>query len=213
MARTTNHSQKYKRPKYTDAPVARATSLMQKVEELKLGKFAECDPLRLPEKGISRGWQIIGGVACALVAIIGIYTMLVTKILSIFDGMGAHASWYWLIMELMLLIIVISATTASVMLFLKKRVPVGVWYVLIGAIVIGLICASFHKLERYEARECYNNYPGIYPGENKGSGCPSVVNELSGVVLLNLLFHSLGIVGLYLIYRVTRRRKCYKGQH
>ena len=50
MARTTNHSQKDKRPKYTDVPVARATSLMQKVEELKLGKFAECDPLRLPEK-------------------------------------------------------------------------------------------------------------------------------------------------------------------
>lgn len=209
MARTTNHSQKDKRPKCTDAPVARATSLAQKVEELKLGKFAECDPLRLPEKGISRGWQIIGGVACALVAIIGIYAMLATKILSIFDGMGVHASWYWLIMEFMLLIIVISATTASVMLFLKKRVPVGVWYVLIGAIVIGLICASFHKLERYEARECYNNYPG----ENKGSGCPSVVNELSGVVLLNLLFHSLGIVGLYLIYRIARRRKCYKGQH
>lgn len=213
MARTTNHSQKDKRLKYTDAPVARATSLAQKVEELKLGKFAECDPLRLPEKGISRGWQIIGGVVCALVAIIGIYTMLATKILSIFDGMGVHMSWYWLIMELMLLIVVITTTTASVMLFLKKRVPVGVWYVLIGAIVIGLICASFHKLERYEARECYNNYPGIYPGENKGSGCPSVVNELSGVVLLNLLFHSLGIVGLYLIYRITRRRKCYKGQH
>ena len=213
MARTTNHSQKNKTPKCTDTPVARATSLVQKVEELKLGKFAECDPLRLPEKGISRGWQIIGGVVCALLAIIGHYTMLATKILSIFDGMGVHMSWYWLIMELMLLVIVISATTASVMLFLKKRVPVGVWYVLIGAIVIGLICASFHKLERYEARECYNKYPGIYPGENRGSGCPSVVNELSGVVLMNLLFHSLGIVGLYLIYRVARRRKCYKGQH
>lgn len=200
----------------TKRPVGRppkARTNLQKVEEVKLGKFAEKVPLRLPEKQIRRGWQITWGIALMLGAILGVYILilLVPEQLmgdGVMSGPAIMMSegWYWLIAEAMVLVATVGCLVASVMLFAKKRVPATLWYTLIGAVVVGVICASFRKYRWYEERLCYENYPGIYPGEDKGSGCPSVVNQLSVITLVDLAILAAGMIGVWMLSRVKRKR-------
>ncbi len=186
------------------------------MDELKLGKFVECEHLRLPEKEVRRGWQITGAVSLMLMAMVGLYLLLMLVPEQIFgDGVMSGAAvlsatpWYWLMMELMVLIATVCCVTASVMLLAKRRVPVGVWYVLVVAVVVGMVCASLHRFRLYEQRECYKNYPHII---DMDYACPSVEGELSWVVLKVLLICGLGEVALYLIYRVMKRRALYKAK-
>lgn len=198
-------------------PVGRppkARSNLEKVDEVKLGKFAKQEPLRLPEKQIRRGWQIVWGLALALAAMVGVY-LLILIVPEQLAGNGvmsgpaivASTGWYLLVAELMIVVATVGCIAASVMMFAKKRVPRGLWYVLIGAAVIGVICASFHKFRWYEERRCYENYPGIYPEDpSKGSGCPSVVNQLSVIVMADLAVLLAGVVGMWLVCRAKRGR-------
>ncbi len=171
----------------------------QAIEEMKLGKFAECEPLHLPEKEIRRGWQIVGGVVLLLTALIGLYIILKTDPVQAWlthQGEGnplAYLPGYWLVMELMILLVTVGCVVGAVMMFMKKRVSKWLWYTLIAAAVTGIICASFHKFRNYEERLCYENYPGIYPEDpTKGSQCPSVVGDLSLIVLADLGVFAVG---------------------
>lgn len=209
-AKKTKVGQTEKRP--VGRPPKARTNL-QKVEEVKLGKFAAKAPLKLPERQIKRGWQITWGVALMLGAVIGVYLLLLTVPEYIFgDGVMSGPAiissngWYMLVAEMMVLVVTIGSLAASIMMFAKKRVPMALWYVIIGALVIGLICASFRKFRWYEERLCYENYPGIYPGEDRGSGCPSVVGQLSVITLVDLAILAAGMVGVWMLSRKKNRR-------
>lgn len=188
----------------------------QKVEELKLGKFDECEPLSLPKKQIRRGWQITWGIVLLLVALIGIYIVLMTdpvRVLiwdndGIMSGRLGGLDFYWLVMVGAAIIATICSFMAGIMFLFKKSVPAIIWYFLIIALTVGLLCASFHTFTWFEARDCYENYPGIYPEDpTKGSGCPSVVNELILLSLRNLAIYTVGIIALYFGYRAAKHHR------
>lgn len=194
---------------------ARALTNAQKVEELKLGKFAECKPLRLPEKQIRRGWQITWGIVLLLVALVGAYIILMTDPVRVLtwdnDGFGGgrlgSLDLYWWVMIGTLAVAVVCCIAAGLVLLLKKHVPRFLWYSLIAAATVAALCASFHTFTWFEARDCYENYPGIYPEDpSKGSGCPSVVNDLILISLRNLAIYTAGIVAFWFAYRWAQRR-------
>ncbi len=211
MAKTLDEKKRKTKTSISSLPPRPKTNA-QKVEELKLGKFTERRPLRMPEKEVRQGWRIIGAVALMLAAIIGIYIILITEPVQTWlhpDGFGDplfRLPIYWLVLEIALVIFVVDCLISSVMLLVKKRVPTLLWQILIVTATIGLLCASFHTFTHFEARKCYENYPGIYPEDpSKGSACPSVRNELILISLRNLLIYTIGIVAGVLVYRATKR--------
>lgn len=188
----------------------------QKVEELKLGKFDECEPLSLPKRQIRRGWQITWGIVLLLVALIGVYIVLMTDPVRVLiwdnDGiMGGRLGGldlYQLVMVSAAIIATVCSFVAGMMLLFKKSVPAIIWYLFIIALTVGLLCVSFHTFTWFEARDCYENYPGIYPEDpTKGSGCPSVVNELILLSLRNLAIYTVGIIALYFGYRAAKHHR------
>lgn len=206
-------TKKAKTEQATKRPVGRppkARSNFEKVEEVRLGKFSEQKPLRLPEKQIRRGWQIAWAIVLIVMAMMGVCAILLTDPVAVLtwdnDGFAGgrigSLGLYWMVMEVMILVATICCVVASVMMFAKKRVPAGLWYALIGAVAIGLICASFHKFNGYEERLCYENYPG----EDRGSGCPSVVGSLSMIVIVDLVVLLAGVIGMRLVGRKKRGR-------
>lgn len=192
-------------------PGKRLKNARDVTEELKLGKFEQCKPLHLPEKQVRRGWQIVGAVALMLVTILGVYILLLSDVGALIWGNGvmdggsvmASTPEYALVMQGMVLLMTIGCFVASVMMFAKRKVPVWLWYALIVVVLIGLVSASFHRFRLYEQRECYNNYPGIV---DLGYACPSVVNELGLVVLIDMAVGALAAVASWAVWRVTRPR-------
>lgn len=212
MAKPLDHKKRKTRANASSLPLRPKTNA-QKVEELKLGKFTERRPLRMPEKEVRRGWQIIGAVALMLAAMIGIYIILITEPVQTWlhpDGFGdplVRLPIYWLVLEAALVVFVVDCLISSVMLLVRKRVPALLWQILIVTVTISLLCASFHTFMHFEARKCYEDYPGIYPEDpSKGSACPSVQNELILISLRNLLIYTIGIVAGMLVYRATKHR-------
>ncbi len=195
--------------------VGRGRASLRTVEELKLGKFAVCEPLRLPEKEIRRGWQITGAVVLILVAIVGLYAMFMLDPIRVWtwdnDGfvggrIEALMPYEW-VLTLMLAVSVVMCVTAAAILLAKKKVPAELWYVLIGAVTVGLLCASFHAFKWFEERDCYENYPGVHPEDpSKGSGCPSVEKDLIVISVRNLVIYTLGIVAFCWVRRKMARR-------
>lgn len=218
MARP-RQEEKTKTKEKTVARPPRAKTTAQKLEELKLGKFTEREVLRLPAKEVRRGWQIVGAVALMLGAIVGVFAVFMLEPLrgltwdqtgfSPFGGLEIYEG----VMVLCIALAALICAVASMMLFAGKRVPVFLWYVLVVTATLGLLCASFHTFKWFEARKCYENYPGIYPNDpNKGSGCPSVEYDLIGISIRNLLIYTAGLVAFLLVRRMARGRtgrKCY----
>lgn len=189
---------------------ARPKSNTEKIEELKLGKFSKCEPLCFPEKKAKRGWQIVGAVALMLGAILGVFYLLMTDPIK---GMMksspmspgaylANVDWYWKIAALAVAVAVVCCFTGSVMMFAKKKASVKIWYILIASVLVAVITVSFHRFRLYEQRLCYENYPNII---ELGYSCPSVVGELSWIVVQDLMIFGVGILGLWLVHYKTRR--------
>ncbi len=180
-------------------------SMSQRLEDLKLGKFTDCDTLCLPEKEAKRGWQVLGGILLILLAIFGAGYLLLAPPLNYFwsdsvmsfGASLANEKFYWLVAALAMIVVVVTCLVSGVMLLGKKRVPVGAWYILIGAMVTVLICLSFHTFRRYEQRECYKNYPHIIDADY---ACPSVIGELSWIVAKDLLIFAAGVGAIYLVH-------------
>lgn len=185
----------------------------RKVEELKLGKFAKCEPLRLPEKKVRRCWQIAGGIGFIVAALVLIITVFMIKPVRTLtwqpDGFGPFEglSWYWLVMVGCMIVVALCGLIMGVLLLLSKRVPVFFWYLLIASATVGLLCASFNSFKWFEERRCYENYPGIFPDDpHKGSGCPSVGNDLVYINLRNLAIYTVGLLGLFWAHKIMKRR-------
>lgn len=190
----------------------RAKTVSQKLDDLKLGKFAECEPMCLPDKQVRRGWQILGAVILLLLALVGGYFMLMTEPLkymtwapSVMSPMAVISSTpgYWLMVEVAVLILVVCAVVAAIVLLFGKNVPAIFWYLMIGAGLVALIFASFHRFRLYEQRQCYKNYPNIVEFDY---ACPSVVNELGAVVLMDILLFAAGMIAIILIHKAFKCR-------
>lgn len=204
-----------RRTTQTATSSTRTLTNAQKVEELKLGKFAECKPLRLPGKQIRRGWQITWGMTLLLAALLGIYILFMIDPIRVLtwdnDGFvgGRIGSLqpYWWAMVGALVVATLCCLAAGIILLVKRRVPVVIWCLLIIAATVAALCASFHTFTWFEARNCYENYPGIYLEDpNKGSGCPSVMNDLIGLSLRNLVIYTVGLIALCGVWRLAKRR-------
>lgn len=214
MTKVEDNKTKTSSAKRMGNPPRRMTNA-QKVEELKLGKFAECDHLRLPEKQLGGRWRVILGIGLLLMAVLGIIVIFMTDPVRVLTwdndgfvgGRIGSLHWYWWVMELALGVATLACLIASVVMLLRKRVSVWIWYVLVVAATVAVLCASFHTFTWFEARNCYESYPGIYPSDpDKSSGCPSVMNDLILLSLRNLLIYTVGIVVFMLIYHYSKKR-------
>lgn len=185
-------------------------SFSQKLDELKLGKFADCEAMSLPEKEPKRGRQILGAIVLMASAILGVVFLILAPPFNYWLNPGPQSfsaflsttNFYWNLAALAVIVAVICAAAASLMLFGKKRVPAWLWYILVLAVLAGGICLSFHRFRLYEQRECYKNYPHII---DLDYACPSVVNELSLVVLKDLGLLLVAVAVFWLIRRTAKR--------
>lgn len=171
----------------------------KKVEEIKLGKFCDSEPMRLPEVVPSRVWQLIGGVALLLIGIFCVATMFVNFPFG-YLWRGESNIWQadtmpltvsWIVNNSALVIFTIFCIIGSILLFAKRRVPVMVWYILIVTLAVGFISQSVGIYTNYTTRECL-----------EGS-CPLVVGELSTILLCDLTIMMLGLVLLWMVYKTN----------
>lgn len=184
------------------ANVAGRASEASKVEELKLGKFADSVPMRLPESQTRRSWQVIGGVALLLIGGFCLISMVLQvpfaylwqSEVDIWQAEMTPLTVSWIVNNVALVIFTILCLFASILLFAKKRVVVGMWYGLIVALVVGFISQSIGIYQNYTLVEC---------GEG---GCPIVVGELSMVLLCDLTILMLSILLLWMVYCMNRRK-------
>ena len=184
----------------------------KKVEEIKLGKFCDTEPMRLPEMTPSRVWQLIGGGALVLIVAFCIATMFVNFPFS-YLWQGGSDIWQtdmmpltisWIVNNAALVIFTIFCVLTSILLFARRRVPVAIWYILIIMLTIGFISQSVGIYTNYTTRECLD--------EN----CPLVVGELGTVLLCDLTIFMLGLVLLWMIYKTNLhygRVKTKRKQH
>ncbi len=196
--------------KTTTARGARAQEA-RKVEEVKLGKFRDCEPMRLPEVPPRRIWQVVGGIALALMGIFCVATMcfefpfayLWQSETNVWQPDLTPLTLSWIVNNVALIVFTIGCFVGSALLFMKKKVPVGVWYVLIVALAVGFISQSVGIYSNYTLMEC------------ETESCPLVVGELSTILLCDLVILMISWILLWMIYRTNlyarhprpRRRK------
>lgn len=180
----------------------------KKVEEIKLGKFCDSEPMRLPEVTPSRVWQLIGGIALLLIGIFCVATMFVNFPFS-YLWQGESNLWQadtmpltisWIVNNLALVIFTIFCVIGSILLFAKQRVPVMIWYVLIVTLVVGFISQSVGIYTNYTTRECLEE------------SCPLVVGELGTVLLCDLTIFMLGLVLIWMVYKTNLHYGCPKSK-
>ncbi len=173
-----------------------------KVDELKLGKFDECVPMRLPESQVRRSWQVIGGIALLLIAAYCVF-MMVTNTPFAYLAWGGVDLWReeqwpltiaWIVNNVCLVVFTILCLVTSILMFAKKRIAVGVWYAMIVLLVVGFISQSIGIYENYTTRECVTQT------------CPMVVGELSVVLLCNLVIMMVAILLLWLVCCMNKHR-------
>lgn len=171
----------------------------RKVEEVKLGKFSDCEPLRLPEVPPRRIWQIIGGAALLLIGIFCVATMVADFPFAYLWRSDVEA-WQpdqspltisWIVNNVALVLFTILCVMSSILLFAKRRVPVGVWYLLIVTLAVGFISQSVGIYANYTNRDC------------EMEACPLVVGELSTVLLCDLTIFMLSLVVLWMVYKTN----------
>lgn len=187
--------------KTTQAAQTRRMSGVSKVEELKLGKFQDSEPMRLPETQTRRSWQIIGGIALLLIGGFCLVSMVLqvpfaylwNSEVDIWQAEMTPLTVSWIVNNVALVIFTIVCLLTSMMLFARKRIPVGMWYGLIVALVVGFISQSIGIYQNYTLREC--------AGE-----CPMVVGDLSMVLLCDLTILMLSILLVWMVYCMNRRK-------
>jgi len=177
-----------------------------KVDELKLGKFADCEPMRLPESQVRRSWQIIGGIALLLITGFCLVSM-VTQVPFAYLWQTETDLWQseltpltisWIINNIALVIFTIFCLIASLLLFMRRRVPAGIWYILIITLVVGFISQSVGIYQNYTSRECVE------------ASCPMVVGELSIVLLCDLTIFMLSILLLWMVFCMNKHHCRHK---
>lgn len=173
-----------------------------KVDELKLGKFSDCEPLRLPEFRPRRSWQIIGAVALLLITIFCVGSMIM-KFPFAYLWHGEQNLWQpdtipltvsWIINNVALVIFTILCLSSSIILFLRRRVPTLIWYLLIVTLLISFISQSISIYQNYTLYDC---------GDDP---CPLVVGELGTILLCNLVIFMISLILLCMVYRTNHYR-------
>lgn len=171
----------------------------RKVEEIKLGKFKDCEPLRLPEVPPRRIWQVLGGVALLLIGVFCVATMVMQfpfaylwqEEIDAWQPEQAPLTMSWIVNNVALVLFTILCVMASIVLFARRRVPVAVWYLLIVMLTVGFISQSIGIYNNYTLRDCREN------------ACPMVVGELSIVLICDLVIFMLGLVLLWMVYKTN----------
>jgi len=201
-----------KTPKTTQKSRARKSSPKRdltrtaKVDELKLGKFNTHEPMCLPESPVRRSWQIIGGIALLLITGFCLVSM-VTQVPFAYLWQTETDLWQaeltpltisWIVNNIALVIFTIFCLIASLLLFMRRRVPTGIWYILILSLVIGFISQSIGIYQNYTTRECVE------------ASCPMVVGELSVVLLCDLTIFMLSILLLWMVFCMNKHRYHHK---
>lgn len=199
MAKTTTKSKKPKSAtKKSEQRAARSLNT-RKVEDVKLGKFQSCEPLRLPFVPPRRIWQLIGGVALLLMAIFCVATMLTNfpfaylwqSEANIWQPDQSPLTLSWIVNNVALILFTVMCIMASILLFARRKVPVMVWYLLILTLAVGFISQSISIYSNYTRRDC------------AVEACPLVVGELSTILLCDLTIFMLSLVILWMIYKTN----------
>lgn len=184
----------------------KAKTASAKVDELKLGKFSDCEPLRLPETKPRRSWQIIGAIALLIIAVFCIGCM-VMEFPFAYLWHGEQDLWQsdtlpltisWIVNNVMLVIFTILCLVSCIILFTKHRVPAPIWYLLIFTLFVGFISQSIGIYQNYTIYNCE-----IDP-------CPLVVGELSTVLLCDLVIFMISLILICMIYRTNHHSYSHK---
>lgn len=191
-------SKETKNTKQVKRTVRRSAS--SKVDELKLGKFEKQAPLRLPEARARRVWQVIGGVALMMIAGFCLVSM-VLQVPFAYLWQTETDIWQteltpltisWIVNNVTLVVFTVLCLVTSVLLFARRHVPAGVWYLLIILLVVGFVSQSVGIYQNYTLRDCVE------------ATCPMVVGELSVVLLCDLVIMMVAVILLWLIYCLTK---------
>lgn len=196
---------KSSKAKVVKSPVRKGAgrTTSSKVDELKLGKFDECNPMRLPESQARRSWQIIGGVALLLIAGFCLVSMVMQVPFAylwqtetdIWQAELTPLTISWIVNNIALVIFTVVCLVVSILLFAGKRVARGAWYVMILTLMIGFISQSVGIYQNYTLRDCVEET------------CPMVVGELSMVLLCDLVIMMVSVILLWLVYCLNKRRR------
>ena len=180
-----------------------------KVDELKLGKFEQQAPMKLSEARARRTWQVIGGVALLLIAGFCLVSM-VMQVPFAYLWQTETDIWQteltpltisWIVNNIALVIFTVLCLVTSILLFARKRVAVGVWYVLIVLLVVGFVSQSVGIYQNYTLRDCVE------------ATCPMVVGELSVVLLCDLVIMMVAVLLLWLICCLTKNQNMPEQKH
>lgn len=211
MARTKSDGENKNSDKVVARP-PRAKTTSQKIEELKLGKFAEHKPMRLPEKETDRSQQLIGAAALMLMALAGVSFILKTEpLVFLFQGNDpmsfgaqmANVPWYWMLAEVMALVATICCIVAGAILLAKRRVPVMLWYILVIVMTVGLLCVSFHSFKWFEELNCAKR---VRADGSSGGTCGGVEDKLIVLTLRNLMLYTAGLVAFFGVWKFARHK-------
>ncbi len=198
MVKKTTSKAKNSTAKKTSGRAAKTLNT-RKVEEIRLGKFNDCEPMRLPEVPPRRIWQIIGGVALLLMGIFCVATM-VANFPFVYLWQDEIEVWRpdqsaltisWIVNNVALVIFTVLCVMSSILLFARRKVPVGIWYLLIVTLAVGFISQSVGIYTNYTRRDCE-----IEP-------CSLVVGELSTILLCDLTILMLSLALLWMVYKTN----------
>lgn len=179
--------------------VGRASKTLdtRKVEEVKLGKFSDCEPLRLPEVPPRRIWQLVGGAALLLIGVFCVATMIADfpfaylwrSDFDVWQSDQTPLTVSWIVNNVALVLFTVLCVMSSVLLFARRKVPVVVWYLLIITLAVGFISQSVGIYANYTSVNC------------DLQSCPLVVGELSVILLCDLTILMLSLVVLWMVYK------------
>jgi hypothetical protein len=103
----------------------------------------------------------------------------------------------FIVAHLAMLVLALLTLGISISLFLRKKLPVWVYYIEVALFVTFLVVRSFATFTIYQNRIC----DGVLV-----DSCPSVNFEIAGTFILDLMICAGGAVAIFLIYRSTRRK-------
>lgn len=177
----------------------------QKVDELKLGKFLDFEPLRLPEKELRRGWQIFWAIVLMAIAVyflICIVVMAPRLLETDFDwwlSLWANMqNWPYVFAEVILLVamflIPILCFVIGGLLLARQHIMAALWYTLIMTVWGGLFGWSLLILKERVIERC-------------ALACPNADWNVLIAIVVNVIFAFVSVKLIKIVHRYNRRRR------
>lgn len=186
-------------------PNNRRSISSQKVDELKLGKFLDFEPLHLPEREPRRGWQIFWAIVLLAIAVYFLVCIVVMApgLLETDFGWwlslwGNWQNWPYVLAEVLLLIalflIPILCLIIGGLLLARQRIVAVLWYVLIVTVWSGLFNWSLLILKERVIERC-------------ALACPNASWNILIALVFNLIFAFVAVKLIKIAHRYSKHRR------